>query len=170
MSPSESQWKFPLVRELSQAIVATKNLLGDALDVKYEVFKYNKDESLIIYRTNRTWVADNLAPCCKQAQALHPLPYPDTSRLFEDNKLQIYYAAWNGLLLGYPDYFVESYCETFHNSLDVTEKKRQFREGKKAFEKQLALIKKEKFLIQMGLEKPIDEDHFGMIVQSTYQK
>lgn len=169
MSPSESQWKFPLVRELSQAIIASKNLLGDQLDVKYDVFKYNSDETLIIYRTNRTWVADTLVPY-RQAQALHPLPYPDTSRLFEDNKLQIFNSAWNGFTLGYPEYFVESYCETFHNSLDIVEKKRQAKDAKKKFDQHLASIKKEKFLIKMGLEKPIEEDQFGMIAKLTYKK
>lgn len=36
-SPSEHQWKFPLVRELTQAITANKQLLGASLDVDYQV-------------------------------------------------------------------------------------------------------------------------------------
>ena len=42
-----------------------------------------------------------------QAQALHPLPYPDSEKPEPDWRKQIYNAWWNGVILGYPEYFVD---------------------------------------------------------------
>ncbi len=155
------------MRELSQAIIAQKTLLGAALDFDFQVFKYGNDESLIIYRKEREYVAEGLVPHGKQAQALHPLPYPDSSRLTQDHKLQIYNSAWNGLMLGYPDYFVDSYCDTFHNALDLTEKRKQARTAKADFKSYMTKIRKEPLTIHMGLDAPINEKHFDFIVDAA---
>jgi len=37
--------------------------------------------------------------------------------VLRDHKLQIYYAWWNGYILGYPEHFIDSYCLSFHNDL-----------------------------------------------------
>ena len=58
-------------------------------------------------------------PQGKKAQALHPLPYPDDKTPYPDWQEQIYNAWWNGYILGYPERFIDSYCETFHNGLTV---------------------------------------------------
>lgn len=71
-----------------------------------------------------------------QAQALHPLPYvnhqeANSTALLESYREQIYFAAWNGLLLGYPERFVQYYCEDFHhNELSREEKSLIFRNVK----------------------------------------
>ena len=58
-------------------------------------------------------------PQGKKAQALHPLPYPDDKDPYPDWQEQIYNAWWNGYIIGYPERFIDSYCETFHNGLTV---------------------------------------------------
>ncbi len=116
-----------------QSIAVAKSVLGDAVDVDLETFTYGKDQSLIIYRSSRKYIAHSLAPF-GQAQALHPAPYPDPegrpNDLEADWRLQIYYAWWNGYILGYPEHFVDSYCETFHNGLGSDDKVEEMRRAK----------------------------------------
>lgn len=52
-TPSDHQWKFPLVQELSRAIAQVRLLLDKPFDVDMDTFTYKNDESLIIYRTSR---------------------------------------------------------------------------------------------------------------------
>ena len=88
---------------------------------------------MIIYRSSSKYLAHSLLPL-KQAQALHPAPYPDEvgrpSELDSDWKKQIYYAWWNGFILGYPEHFVDSYCETFHNGLGLEDKQKEITRAK----------------------------------------
>jgi hypothetical protein len=51
-----------MVRELSQAIVAAKELLGDELDLRYRVNKFRDDETLVIYRSAMEYVNEGLLP------------------------------------------------------------------------------------------------------------
>lgn len=81
-SPSEHQWKFPLVTELAKAVVETTdlyNLVGNAssssFPVDYAVFTYGEDETLVLYRKNRRYLMETLLPRFT-AQALHPMPFP----------------------------------------------------------------------------------------------
>ena len=129
-TPTDFQWKFPLVSELSHSIVRTKLLLGNDFDVEFRTFKHKSDESLVFYRTNRTYVANSLVPYL-ESQALHPLPYPDRDNPDQDSyKMQIYNAWWNGYVLGYPEMFINSYCEAFHNGLDIDKKRIEMKKAK----------------------------------------
>lgn len=103
------------------------------MDLKVRINKYQADESLIIYRNNWEFVNEGLLPkfevvlyysVCElwrcqlnflKAQALHPLPYPDSKNPEPDWKLQIYNAWWNGVILGYPEYFVDCKHITLNN-------------------------------------------------------
>jgi len=161
-SPSEHQWKFPMVRELSQSIVAAKMLLGDQLDVGMRKNKYRDDETLVFYRSAREYVNQGLLPKF-ESQALHPLPYPDSEKPEPDWKLQIFNAWWNGVMLGYPEYFVDSYCESFHNGLSQDERVVQMRHAKASIVRYLQSIGKSLPVIGRGMEPPIDEAHFQLI-------
>lgn len=54
---------------------------------------------------------------------------PSASRATEQADLewawsrQIFFSWWNGYVLGYPQHFINSYCETFHNGLELEEKR-----------------------------------------------
>lgn len=120
-SASDMQWKFPLVREILRGISIGTKAFPD-FDVGMSKFKYFNDESLIIYRSSRRYLAYSLRPF-GQAQALHPAPYPDLKTQQHDWTQQIYNSWWNGYVLGYPLRFVDSYCETFHNGLSLEDKR-----------------------------------------------
>jgi hypothetical protein len=128
--------------ELVQAIMSARYLYNSTVgvahpdvpfDIAYRVQKYKKYDTLVLYRTETAYIADNILPR-GTAQALHPMPFPDTSRLVEDHRLQIYNAAWNGLILGYPSRFVQSYCKDFHNDLPTAEKEQIYRTAKSELE------------------------------------
>jgi hypothetical protein len=95
------------------------------------------------------------------------MPFPDSNRMAEDHREQIFNAAWNGLILGYPARFVKSYCETFHNDLNVEEKRDIYVIAKREIE----LFLKEKYnqtieRIRVGLDPPISEDSMQVIQQA----
>ena len=130
--------------------------MGDAFDVQYTKYKYQQDESLVIYRTNRAYVADSLIPV-NASQALHPLPYPDAVNPKPDWEAQIYNAWWNGYMLGYPERFVETYCEAFHNGLPLQDKIVQMRRAKANALEFLKAINRPVAAIKIGLEPPISD-------------
>mmetsp|Transcript_30298 Transcript_30298/g.28939 ORF Transcript_30298/g.28939 Transcript_30298/m.28939 type:complete len:679 (-) Transcript_30298:8-2044(-) len=156
-TPTDHQWKFPFVSELAHSIVKAKLLLGSSLDIGYEIYSYREDKSLILYRLNRTYVADSLIPS-RMSQALHPLPYPGEENPRADWQNQIYYAWWNGYMLGYPERFIDSYCEDFHNDLSLQEKLIQINRAKKDCKEYLLKIDKPVAEIRMGLEPPVSDD------------
>jgi hypothetical protein len=155
-----------LVRELSRGIIAAKHLYGDSLDINYQVTRYRDDESLVIYRASRQYMADGLVPF-NSSQALHPAPYPDAANPRPDEKMQIYYAWWNGFLLGYPEYFVDSYCETFHNSLSLAERRVQMREAKQSVRQYLSSVGRRQELIRMGLDPPVTPEQMSTILNAA---
>jgi hypothetical protein len=150
------------VGELVRAITAAEIQLGSSLDLSHEVFRYRNDESLIIYRTGKKYLADNLLPR-GQAQALHPVPYPDDSRLQQDEREQIYNSAWNGLVLGYPGFFVETYCESFHNSLPLEEKRKQLTLAEHHFQQKMLQGKHPTPTIKLGSNDPITPAQYELI-------
>lgn len=154
------------MQELVRAIVSLEQLHGSAeLDVKHAVFKYRNDETLVLYRPNREVLADALLPH-GEVQALHPCPYPKEESRQADEEAQIYNSAWNGLVLGYPEYFVQGYCESFHNSLSVP-KKRELYEGALAnFDALVQESGMEQPLIRYGMDRPIAEEHLEKIFGS----
>lgn len=128
--------------ELVQAVMSARYLHNGTLgkthpdvpfDIAYRIQKYKKYDTLVLYRTETAYIADNILPR-GTAQALHPMPFPDTSRLVQDHRLQIYNAAWNGLILGYPSRFVLSYCKDFHNDLPGAEKEQIYQTAKRELE------------------------------------
>jgi hypothetical protein len=59
------QWKFPLVSELVQSIVAlndVRTMLGQRSIVQHTMFKYGKDESLILYLDHEKTRMDLIKP------------------------------------------------------------------------------------------------------------
>lgn len=150
------------MQELTSGIIAAKLQMGDALDVSYETFRYRNDETLILYRSGRKYLVDHLQPY-HQAQALHPVPYPDDSRLQADWRAQIYNSAWNGFVLGYPGFFVESYCESFHNGLELEEKRRQLAMAERDFQAKMLQGRHPTPKIKLGTDVPITPDQYELI-------
>ena len=105
---------------------------------------------------------DSLLPH-HEAQALHPVPYPDESRLLLDEREQIYNSAWNGFVLGYPGFFVESYCESFHNSLPLEEKRKQLTLAEHHFQQRMQQGKYPTPLIKLGAVEPITPAQYELI-------
>lgn len=123
-SSSDHQWKFPLVRELTESIVLGRSmfpLLADEVDMQFNTYQV-QSETLIIYRTKHRNLLHLLLPN-NTAQALHIVPFPaeapegDNKRMDKILREQIYNSYWNGYLLGYPVRFIESYLRTFHTKL-----------------------------------------------------
>ena len=131
-------------------------MLGDDFDVEFRTFTYKKDESLVFYRRNRTYVVDSLVPF-NISQALHPLPFPEIDNLDADYKLQIYNAWWNGYVLGYPERFVNSYCEAFHNGLNIDSKRIEMKKAQNDAKSFMIDKNRSVALIGTGLEPSITD-------------
>ena len=162
-STTDHQWKFPLVTELSQAIIYAKTLMGDKFDIDYRIHEYRESETLIFYRRHRSYLVDYLLPV-NQSQALHPMPYPDSDNPAPDWEKQIYNSWWNGYVLGYPSRFVDSYCESFHNGLELENKKIQINKAKNDVKKHFIHHKKEAVEIKYGLDKPVLDEFWNIVV------
>ena len=69
-TPSEHQWKFPLVQQLVRAIAATVLTSGikdysdddSPPELGIRIFSYRNDKSLILFRKNRKYLVDALIP------------------------------------------------------------------------------------------------------------
>lgn len=172
-TPSEHQWKFPLVQELSQQLVAMHAAWRDSetFPFRWAVFKYFNDETLVVYHRDAAIRVHALLPV-NQTQALHPAPYEPpagaSERQREDfHREQIYNAAWNGLMLGYPSFFVLRYCEEFHNPLDVVLKEEEYQKALRDYQnflKQSRFFKSKNHFkkldnaeMQFGFHRPIDK-------------
>lgn len=171
-SLSEHQWKFPFVVELTQNAVKQIELarynttLSSLLPLDYKVFTYLHDETLVLYRKEHGVLMESIKPAMT-AQALHPMPFPDEDNLITSWREQIYNAAWNGFVLGYPEHFVRSYCEDFSNGLDVEDKRGEYQQAKADVAKHLKkMIKKEKVEIAMGLTAPLTSEAMQMILSN----
>lgn len=161
-SSTDHQWKFPLVTELSQAIIYAKTFLGNKFDVDYRIHEYRESETLIFYRRSRSYLVDYLLPF-NQSQALHPMPYPDSDNPTPDWEEQIYNSWWNGYVLGYPGRFVDSYCESFHNGLEIEGKIFQINKAKHDVKKHFIDNHKEPVEIKYGLDKPVIEEFWQLL-------
>ena len=150
------------MQELVRGIAAAKLQVGSALDLSIDTFTYRTDETIILYRTGKRYLVDQLMPH-RQAQALHPVPYPDDTRLQADWREQIYNSAWNGFVLGYPGFFVESYCESFHNGLELDEKRRQLALAEQNFQKKMQLGRHPSPKIKLGTDEPITPSQYELI-------
>tara|TARA_A100001015_G_C15014892_1_gene724995 strand:+ start:322 stop:2313 length:1992 start_codon:yes stop_codon:yes gene_type:complete len=169
-TPSEKQWKAPLVRPLLRGLTA---LIGknESCGLGMAVFRFGRDTSLVLFRENRRYLADALLPA-RQTQALHPVPYPDEAgdkeRLQRDHHDQVYNSAWNGLVLGYPPRFVDMYCADFHNPLsvrekiDIARKARADLESTFAEQSHLPLVE-----IGAGLDAPLDTHSMSLLYDAV---
>eukprot|EP01038_Epipyxis_sp_PR26KG_P012335 gene12335-16544_t len=164
---SDHQWKFPLVQELVRGVISSKLILGDKLPIDYVIFKYKTDESLIIYRKNRKEYVDALVPH-NEAQALHPLPYPNREDPTPDYKLQIYNAYWNGYVLGYPEFFIVSYCETFHGPLSLELKRVELSRARRDVQYYFKQNGLSYMPIGFGNDPQISDEHMQAIIK-TFQ-
>lgn len=115
-----------------------------------------KDKTLVLYRPSRQYLVDALLPI-GQAQALHPGPYIDPNNKLKSNQEQIYNAYWNGYVLGYPKYFIESYCLGFHNDLTTEEKEVQVKLAKADVEEYFRSNGLQPVQIMADLDKPVDD-------------
>ena len=125
-TPSEAQHRHPLVRPLVRALLMASHMEGvGGVDMKHTVLTYRSDSTLVLFRQEHCRLITALRPE-GHAQALHPVPYPDSSgpvdALYADEHAQIYNSWWNGYVLGYPEPQIESYCLDFHNSLSQSDK------------------------------------------------
>jgi hypothetical protein len=131
-TPTEAQHRHPLVRSLVRATVAAAHAEASAVDVAHTVLRYRQDTTLVLYRAKHEALVAALMPE-GQAQALHPVPYPNYNgppdSLLAEEHAQVYNSGWNGFVLGYPQPLVDAYCTDFHNSLTVAQKRA---EGKRA--------------------------------------
>lgn len=123
---ADHQWKFPLVLELTQSILAGRLLLdplASAIDVQYNTYQVTS-ETVIFYRTKQRPMLDLILPN-NTAQALHIVPFPseagegDAAKMDAVLREQIYNSWWNGYLLGYPTRFIDSYLTSFHTKLSA---------------------------------------------------
>lgn len=207
-SPSELQWKFPLMAELSRGVVTVANLpdRASAGSIRYAVTQYRSDETLVIFRPEFEYVHRSLLPFMK-AQALHPIPYPNIDResTFDEDAAsggyylpssldpksayfkhrnsaprkpsepdlewawsrQIFFSWWNGYVLGYPQHFINSYCESFHNGLDVDEKRLWSAIAKKQVVAYFKNANLSREVIGKGLLPPISEAHLDLILDAS---
>jgi hypothetical protein len=168
-SSSDHQWKFPLVAQLSKAIMAGQHAgaadtsasagipsgtsagLSELSRVNTSINVYmQKDETLLISRKDTAHIPDLLRPK-GTAQALHIVPYPSEAgdnpspnAMQEILEKQIFNSYWNGVVLGYPEHFIDSYCRSFHTSLTPDKIEGQ---------KNLAKIKVNEYFRTHGLKK-----------------
>lgn len=198
-SPSDHQWKFPLVQELSQALLLLHSLKAEvkklpspltphdrlikSLNLETATFVYRADETLVFYHKDALPLVRALLPK-NVTQALHPLPYElaeDASEAEKEKnwKEQIFNAAWNGLILGYPHYFIQRYCEEYHNPLTSEVKALMFEKALKRFHK---FIEKtgfyepnhhfkylEKPEIQFGFHSPMNKFLLNLLIHRVTQ-
>lgn len=169
-TPSEHQWKFPLVQSLVRAIAATIFREREQSAVGMRVFTYRRDKTLLLYNKQREYLVHALAPK-HQSQGLHPVPYPDesagdTEQLQEEYRLQVYNSFWNGYVLGYPLHFVTTYCEDFHNPLTRDRKRRIANEAHEEVEELFRRKGLHPVKIGMGLDEPLSDTVIDAIYRS----
>jgi hypothetical protein len=102
---------------------------NDFPGVHYQINTYGSDQTLLFYRQTTEPLLHLLLPH-HTAQALHIVPYPsegDGSQESQERilKEQIFNSWWNGYLLGYPDFMIDSYCHSFHSELSDEDKRRE---------------------------------------------
>lgn len=166
-SPSDHQWKFPLVQKLTRGIVAAKAKYGESFPIDYTVFAYENEETVVFYRRTRRYLVDMLRPQ-QQAQALHLLPYVDATSPAKESvwREQVYNAAWNGFVLGYPTHFITSYCQDFPNDLSVEEKLEISRQAQRELRERMRATGHEAVRIRLGVDPPVDEEMVDAVFQS----
>jgi hypothetical protein len=98
----------------------------DLPGVQYQINTYGSDQTLLFYRQTTKPLLHLLLPN-NTAQALHIVPYPSEGDGTHESqqrilRQQIFNSWWNGYLLGYPEFMIDSYCHSFHSDLSDEEK------------------------------------------------
>lgn len=122
--------KQSLHRTSSSDLSISGRLSHEQFPIHWTIFRYESDETLVFYQADSAVIVHSILPV-NQTQALHPLPYDPPANDDEETKKsvwkeQIYVAAWNGLVLGYPPHFVKSYCVDFHTPLELEYKNEEY--------------------------------------------
>lgn len=168
-TPSEHQWKFPLVQALVRAVTATIYSEGERSALGLKVFSYRRDKTLVLFNRRREYLVDALAPT-HQSQGLHPVPYPDEAaggpQLREDHRLQVHNSFWNGYVLGYPLRFVTVYCEDFHNPLTREHRRRIADDAHTSVREHFRRGGLEAVEIGMGLDSPLSAASLEAVYRS----
>jgi len=134
LSDSDSQLKFPFVRELVQAMILTADFHPE-VGMRYQknVDHENNWETIVFYSECSISHAKALLPEGK-AQAHHIYPIPDTKP--RNNKeiymKQLEYSFFNGISLGYPERFIHVYCEDLISASDMEAAKMSITDVEKA--------------------------------------
>jgi hypothetical protein len=155
-------------------------LLRKSFSYNWEVFKYFNDETLVVYHQEASYLVHSLLPL-NQTQALHPGPYDPPSDASEREKgviyrEQVYNAAWNGLTLGYPPFFVQRYCEDFHGPLEAEKKEEEYQKALKDFESFLTshgkkgMKKIEGMEVHFGYHRAIEKDLLLYFIEEVNKK
>lgn len=120
----DHQWKFPLTLRLARKIIAYASTDPTCL-IGFEKFAYKSDETLVVFHKNSQHLIYQLLPY-RNAQALHIAPYPDSKASIAENmpiyETQVYNSWWNGVVLGYPERFIEGYCKGMISELSAERK------------------------------------------------
>ena len=149
-----------LTNNFMKIIIANNTTSPNTYPLHYRKTYYKEAGTLIVYRKNKEYLVDALIPFGNVIQALHPMPYPDSSSeetLKKDYKEQIYNAWWNGYILGYPQQFIDSYCLDFHNPLSRDDKLIIVEQAKNDVKKYFNVINKQNVVIKSGLDPIIKE-------------
>lgn len=78
-------------------------------------------------------------------------------------------------MLGYPEHFVDSYCETFHNSLTAPERAVQMKRAKRdVYNHFRTLVNNNRahqhVLIKMGLDPSVGQNVWDMLQRAVIRK
>jgi len=141
-------------------------LAGARLGVHVGVHEYHDDRTLVFSRSRRTYLKNMLLPR-GEAQALHIVPYPNhvTEGTKEARRQQVYNSWWNGIVLGYPESFVRSYCNGMHVDLTDAEKRTVMNLAKNelAYKVKMDLDRPNLPPIQIGYDHEVPAEVWGYL-------
>ena len=69
-------------------------------------------------------------------------------------------------MLGYPERFVNVYCDSFHNGLTLEEKRVQVQMARKEALEYMAVINRPVAEIRTGLEPPVSEASWAAVISN----
>jgi len=82
---------------------------------------------------------------------------------------QIFFAWWNGYVLGYPEHFIDAYCESFHNGLDVEERRLWSSVAKRHVEAHFRHANLTRPRIFIGMLPSVDDEHLDLVLRAATQ-
>ena len=82
---------------------------------------------------------------------------------------QIFFAWWNGYVLGYPEHFIDAYCESFHNGLDVEERRLWSSVARRHVEAHFRHANLTRPRIFLGMLPSVDDEHLDLVLRAATQ-